>query len=171
MYVSGGLSGEQRSLLGTRLLHETCFGVHYTYLVASTKKGDSRTLEGGPLGLLGLLLGGGLGKMARQAERDTRLLDELGATNWLENCRHDDLPRHLPASEGGFDKALRLLVQEKPADILDVIVERESLLRITIHSSNSRNQVRAFLYETGTTASAIAWTTGSRSSSTLLYPL
>ena len=80
-----------------------------------------------------------MGKIAKQVERDGMLLDEIGNIEWLGNCPHDDLPSQLPASESGFDKALRLRVQEKPADILDIVVDRESLLRITIHSSNSRN--------------------------------
>lgn len=37
----------------------------YTYLVTSTVKGDSRTIQGGPMGLLGLLFGGGMSKIAK----------------------------------------------------------------------------------------------------------
>ena len=65
----------------------------------------------------------------------------------LANCPHDDLPKQLPVSETGFDKSLTLLVQEKPSDILDLVVEQDSLLRVSIRSSNPRNQVKAFLYE------------------------
>lgn len=171
MYVTGGLSGEQRELLGTRLLHETCFSISYTYLVSSTVKGDSRTIQGGPMGLLGLLFGGGMSKIAQQVERDAKIIDEMGDTHWLGNCEHDDLPSHLPISEAGFDKALRLLVQEKPSDMIDLVIEQDSLLRVTIHSSNSRNQVKAFLYENADAKDAIAWTTGSRSSQTVLSAL
>jgi hypothetical protein len=39
------------------------------------------------------------------------------------------------------------LVQEKPSDDLDLVVEAESLLRVSIHSSSPQNQVKAFLYE------------------------
>jgi len=149
MYVSGGLSGIQQELLGTRLLHETCFDVKYTYLVASTKKGDTKTLQGGPLGLIGLLFSGGLQKIGQQFERDNKILEELGdqADQWIGNCEHDDIPTFLPASIDGFDKSLKLLVAQKPADFLDLTVERDALVRIQVHSSNSRNQVKVFIYQ------------------------
>jgi hypothetical protein len=79
---------------------------------------------------MGLLAGGGLEKLQSQVQLDGKFLDELGDTGTLANCMHDDLPRQLPRSETGFDKSFTLLVQLKPADILDLVVEQDSLLRI-----------------------------------------
>jgi hypothetical protein len=67
------------------------------------------------------------------------LINEVGETSWIGNCEHDDLPSSLPASVDGFDKSLKLMVQEKPSDFLDLIIEQDSLIRINVHSSNSRN--------------------------------
>jgi hypothetical protein len=78
---------------------------------------------------------------------DGKFLDELGDPKTLASCVHDDLPTQLPRSETGFDKSYTLLVQSKPSDILDLVVEQESLLRVSIRSSNPKNQIRAFLYE------------------------
>jgi hypothetical protein len=106
--------------------------------------------------------------MAESVERDSKLIDEVGETSWLGNCEHDDLPTSLPASVDGFDKHFRLMVQEKPSDFIDLIVERDSLLRINIHSSNSRNQIKGFLYESASSKEPVTWTKGSRSSSSIL---
>jgi len=171
VFRTGGLGGHSQSTFGTRLLHETCLDLHYTYLVASTLRGDSRAIQGGVGSLVSLLVGGGLQRLTKQLELDGRFLDELGDPRILASCPHDDLPRNLPHAEAGFDKSLTLLVQEKPADVLDLVVEQESLLRVSIHSSNPKNQVTAFLYENSQTNSAFAWTTGSRTSSSLLHVL
>ena len=44
-------------------------------------------------------------------------------------------------------------------------------MRVSIHSSNPKNQVKAFLYEDSKATRAVAWTSGSRTSSSLLHPL
>jgi hypothetical protein len=54
---------------------------------------------------------------------------------------------------------------------LDLVVEQESLLRISMRSKNPKNQVRAFLYENSEAMRAIAWTSGSRTASSLLHPV
>jgi len=66
MFQDSGLGSAAQAQLQHKLLHESCLEVSYNYLVASTLKGDSRTLEGGAMGLFGLLAGGGLQKMASQ---------------------------------------------------------------------------------------------------------
>jgi len=98
-------------------------------------------------------------------------LDGLGDTSLMGSCPHDDLPSELPISETGFDKTYTLLVQAKPSDTLDLVVEQESLLRLSMRSKNPKNQVRAFLYENNEAMRAIAWTSGSRTASSLLYPV
>jgi hypothetical protein len=45
----------------------------------------------------------------------------------------------LPRSETGFDRSFTLMIQEKPADVLDVIIEQESIIRVAIHTKNSKN--------------------------------
>ena len=72
---------------------------------------------------MALMLGGGMQKLAHQQELDDKLRDELGDTSVLSNCPHDDLPHELPISESGFDIGYNLLVQQKPSDIFDLVVE------------------------------------------------
>jgi len=139
MFHTSGLGSETRAALGGRLLHDACLHVNYTYLVASSLRGDARSVRGGMSGLLSLFFGGGLEKMVTQAERDAVLLDELGDPDMLASCPHDDIPGKFPVSVTGFDTALRLLVKEKPQDVLDLVVEQESFVRVTIHSHNPRN--------------------------------
>ena len=67
MFLEGGLGSGTKAHLGHNVLHETCLDVSYSYLVASTLRGDSRTLAGGAMGLLALLAGDGLSHMAQQA--------------------------------------------------------------------------------------------------------
>jgi len=171
MFHTSGLGSQTRATLGSRLLHEACFHVNYTYLVTSSHRGIARLLPGGPTGLFSLLAGGGLKKMSEERERDSKLLDELGDPHLLANCPHDDLPGKFPISEIGFDESLKLLVKEKPADILDLIVEQESFVRVSIHSSNPKNQVNAFLYENSEAHEALAWTTGTAMTTTFFQPL
>jgi len=78
------------------------------------------------------------------------------------SCPHDDLPYDLPVSESGFDRYYNLLIQEKPADNLDLVVMQESLLRISIKTNSVKNQVRVFIYSDAYTNTPITWTTGSR---------
>lgn len=110
-----------------------------------------------------LLAGGdGLAKVAAQAERDTKLLDELGAdaTSTLGACMHDDLPDALPVVAAGFDRSFTLLAKEKPSDLLEVVVEANSILRVAIHTANEKNQVSAYLLEHAGDHEALAWTKG-----------
>lgn len=89
-----------------------------------------------------LLAGGdGLAKVAAQAERDAKLLNELGAdaASTLGACVHDDLPDALPAVAGGFDRSFTLLTQAKPSDLLEVVVEANSILRVAIHTASEKN--------------------------------
>jgi hypothetical protein len=80
-------------------------------------------LQGGPAGLLGLVMGGGLQRLQAAHGRDVRLLDELGDQSQLASCPHDDLPAAFPTGETGFDKFYTVAVQEKPADLLELVVE------------------------------------------------
>jgi len=96
------------------------------------------------------------------------LLDEVGDSALFSACRHDDLPASFPRSETGFDKTYKLQVQQKPYDTLDLVVEQESLVRISIHSTNPKNQVKAFLYEDSKAKEAIAWSSGGRTASSLI---
>ena len=69
---------------------------------------------------------------------DAKLLDELGDTHFLSSCPHDDL-KAFPYSEVGFEMDLTLLVQEKPHDTLDLVIEVDSFVRISIYSPNTIN--------------------------------
>lgn len=60
MFLSGGLGSGNEGGRGGKLLHDNCLGLTYSYLVASTLRGDSRTLVAGAGGLMSLLAGGGL---------------------------------------------------------------------------------------------------------------
>jgi hypothetical protein len=174
MFQTGGLGSQDGKGAHGRLLQDDCLGVSYTYLVASSLRHDSRTLDGAT-SLMALLAGGGLEKLVKQHDRDGRLLDELGDPSLLANCPHDDLPAALPRSETGFDRSFTLLVQEKPHDVLDLVIDQESLVRVAIHSSSPKNQVKAYLYENSKTQvaghDALAWSTGTRVTATLLHTL
>jgi len=58
-------------------------------------------MQGGPFGLLGMLFGGGMGKMVQHMSDDAKLLDEIGEPDLIEACIHDDL-EHFPITETGF---------------------------------------------------------------------
>lgn len=122
VFIASGLSGKTRVALGSALLPETCLSLRYTYLVASALKGDARTLSG-PMDFMSLMFGGGLGNLIGAHVRDVALLDEVGDQSQLTSCLHDDLPAHLPVGGTGFDAAYKLLVQTKPSDTLDLVVE------------------------------------------------
>jgi hypothetical protein len=63
VFIASGLSGKYRVDLGSNLLPETCLHLRYTYLIASSIKGDTRTFHGSPLDFMSLMFGGGLGKL------------------------------------------------------------------------------------------------------------
>ena len=175
MFVVSGLSGKHRVSLGSALLPETCLNLHYTYLVASALKGDAQTVPAA-MDFMSLMFGGGLEKAVDDQERDARLLDEVGDQSQLASCVHDDLPRSLPVGGTGFDKAFRLLVQAKPADVLDLVVEQDSVVRVSIHSESAKNQVRAIIHgptvgKDSKTKAPLGVTLGGRSASTLFVPL
>ena len=46
------------------MLSETCLNIQYTYFIASTLRGDSRILQGGPFDFLNMIMGGGIQKIA-----------------------------------------------------------------------------------------------------------
>jgi hypothetical protein len=138
MFITEGLGSKNRELFKNKLLHETCLGVKFTYLVTSAQKGGIKQIPGGPFGLLGLLFGGGMGKVVKQMSDDAKLLDEVGETDFLASCPHDDL-KTFPISEVGFEMDLTLLIQEKPHDTLDLVIEVESFVRVSIYSGNTVN--------------------------------
>lgn len=167
MFVTGGLGAA--SSHGGKLLHDRCLDLDYSYLVASSLRRDSRLLDGPAL--TALVASGGLGKLQELRQRDSRLLDELGDPALLATCTHDDLVSELPRSENGFDRSFTLLVQQKPSDFLDLVIEQESLLRVVVHSKSPKNQVNVFLYENSKARDALAMGSGSRVSSTLIHTL
>jgi hypothetical protein len=59
-------------------------------------KQDSRVLPGGPLGILALMFSGGMQRMLANRHRDGQLLNEIGDSNLLTSCVHDDFPKYLP---------------------------------------------------------------------------
>jgi len=171
VFVASGLAGKTRVALGSALLPETCLHLRYTYLVASALKGDAKTLSG-PLDFMSLMFGGGLGKLVAEQERDVRLLDEVGDQSQLASCVHDDLPASLPVGGTGFDSAFKLLVQTKPSDTLDLVVEEDSVVRVHLHSESPKNQVRAFIYSSDPKVKKpLGYSIGGRSTSTLFMPL
>jgi hypothetical protein len=168
MFLDAGLGAKARQTLGGKLLPASCLEVSYSYLVVSTLAHDSRTLEGGPLGLLSLLAGGGLSKIVNQVKLDRKLLDELGDATIFGACTHDDLPASLATVAAGFDRSFTLLTQQKPADYLDMVVEVPSLLRVSIHTRNEKNRVSAYLLEHPDDREALAWTKGSGNSASFV---
>jgi len=172
VFVASGLSGKVRVALGSALLPETCLSLRYTYLVASALKGDTRTLSlAGPLDFMSLMFGG-LGGLMDGAARDERLLSEVGDQAQLFSCVHDDLPAKLPVGGTGFDEAFKLLVQAKPSDSLDLVIEQDSVVRVHMHSESPKNQVRAFIYSSDhKTKKPLGYSIGGRSTSTLFMPL
>jgi hypothetical protein len=60
VFRTGGLSGHSKSAFGTRLLPETCLGLQYSYLVASTLPGDKRAVRADMSQIMSLMAGGGL---------------------------------------------------------------------------------------------------------------
>jgi hypothetical protein len=109
-------------------------------------------------------------KMIKSVATDQRLIDELGDSEFIESCPHDEL-KPFPISEVGFEMALNLLTQEKPHDTLDLVIEVDSFVRISIYSPNTINQARAFIYENSESGSPLSWTTGSASASSMLIRL
>jgi len=65
MFVTHGIGHNAGQAFGQNLLHQPCAGMRYTYLVASTRKGDLRAMQANPFSMLSLLLGGGLSKIAK----------------------------------------------------------------------------------------------------------
>jgi len=139
MFLTGGLGSQSRNSLGGKLLRNACLKVDYKYLIATTLHQDSRAFQGAD-NLMNMLLSGGVQKIMEQHDKDIQILSEIGnVANWLSSCIHDDLPSSLPISETGFDKTYKLKVQEKPADTLDIVIEQDSVLRVSIHSKNHKN--------------------------------
>jgi hypothetical protein len=52
---------------------------------------------------------------------------------------------------------------------LDIVVEKDSLLRVAIHLKNTKNQVSAYLLEHARETEALAWTVGSGNSQSFIY--
>jgi len=100
------------------------------------------------------------------------LLDEIGDQGQLNSCIHDDLPGQLPVGGTGFDQAFKLLVQTKPSDTFDLVVEQDSVVRVHVHSENPKNQVRAYIYSSDSrNKKPLGFSIGGRSTSTLFMPL
>ena len=133
MFNWRGLNSKQRKEFGDKLLHQACLDVKYSYFITSTYKKDSRQVMGGPFGLLALMVSGGLQKMAMQHEMDNNLLSEMGGSSF-KSCQFDDVPLELPVSESGFDESFTFVVQEKPYDLIDLVVEQDSLVKVALHS-------------------------------------
>ena len=113
-FKASGLSQKIRDQMKSKLLHDPCITISYTYLVASAKKGDasgSPAMQGAMyfLNLIHQGFGAGLGRDKTMSEEmDTKLGENV--------CEHDELKISLPDGEEGFDLSFNLLVQTKPND-------------------------------------------------------
>ena len=60
----------------------------------------------------------------------------------------------------------------KPADVLDLVIEEDSVVRVHIHTYNPKNQIRAFIYNFDEKVKKpLGYSVGGRSSSTLFMHL
>lgn len=130
VFITSGLTTKTKNSMKNKFVSNVCLNVKYTYLVTSTLQHDSRSLEGGAVDLLSLLVGDGLQKIFKQNEVDNKLRNEISDFSEFADCKHDDLPASFPPSEIGYDRSFTLLTQSKAADFIEIVVEHESIMRV-----------------------------------------
>jgi hypothetical protein len=136
-------------MLGGKLLHEPCLTVSYTYLIASANKHETQVLHGGLFDLIGMMFGGGmpgLGAAVATKSRDEKLIEEMGSLAKTISCNHDDLSVGVIRASEAYDREFNLVIQAKPSDDINLIVDRDSLIRFGTHSKNDGNQIKGFLF-------------------------
>lgn len=150
--------------MGGRLLHEPCLHVTFSYLVTQAT-GESPALAGANP-VLAMLLGGGLGRNTQIGE----LVRNMGSLADFKSCMHDDFKVRVDKGAEGFDNGFHLKVQEKMSDSVSLIVEQDSVIRVTTHSENAKNQLNAFIYQNnGGSDTLLASSKGSRTMKTLFH--
>ena len=91
-------------------------------------------------------MGNYFGKADARA-RDARLFAEFGDLAGLGTCDYDEFAITLRQGEEGLDQGFNLKVQEKWSDSVTLIVEHDSVIRVSLHATNARNQILGFLYQ------------------------
>ncbi len=73
-------------------------------------------------------------------------------------CRYEEIPKVLPTSETGYDLTYNFMFSERAHDLIDLIVEQDSLFRIYIEVPNPLNNLNVFLYQNSDMKSLLTYT-------------
>jgi hypothetical protein len=100
--------------------------------------------------------------VVRQHEVDTTMRNEfsdvLSAT-----CRYEEVPKVLYASESGYDLTFNLMFSEKSFELIDILLEEDSLFKLFLNVENPKNNLNAFIYQNGDMKNLLAYTQPSHS--------
>lgn len=93
----------------------------------------------------------------QQHEVDTTMRNEFSDL-LSPTCNYEELPKSFPATETGFDITYNLMFQEKVFDVVDVLVEEDSVLKVFANVPNPKNNVNIFLYDKADMKNLIVYT-------------
>lgn len=120
----------------------------YSYYITSAINADSQQLEVDFFDIMNGVFGGleaQLETIIKQHEIDSTMRNEF-ADILSPTCRYEEIPKMLPISDSGFDITYNFMFSERSHDLIDLIVEEDSLFRIFIETPNPRNNLNVFLY-------------------------
>jgi hypothetical protein len=165
-----GVSKQQTSM---NLLPSKCINMTYSYYITSAMNRDSQSLEINLMDFMAGVFSGlenQLVDVIRQHEVDTMMRNEfsdvLSAT-----CRYEEVPKVLSASESGYDLTYNFMFSEKSYELIDILVEEDSLFKLFLNVDNPKNNLNAFMYQGSDMKNLLAYTQPSHSEKELTLAL
>ena len=118
------------------MLNSHCFKGVYTYMVASANEHD-------------MTLSQMVGFNRENRVRIMETLDDLRDLHEYMTCHHNELPEHFPISDEGFERQYTFKVSGGAQQIVDLIIEEPSLIRVLLTMHSEENHVQAILLQPG----------------------
>jgi hypothetical protein len=138
--------GLSRGKLSRLPVHPSnCFKGAFTYLVASINEKDSAGDEFALLNMMGLV------PYEQMLERVVVMetADDLRNLREFASCNYDEMPRRFPISDEGFDRQYTFQVSSSTSEIIDLVLEEPSVVKVFVNARNTKNKIKAQLHRPG----------------------
>ena len=75
--------------------------------------------------------------------------DDLRNLHEFQTCNYDEIPRRFPISDDGFDRQYTFSMSSGTTQIIDLVIEEPSFMKVFINPRNPKNIVKAQLHRPG----------------------
>jgi hypothetical protein len=75
--------------------------------------------------------------------------DDLRNLHEFQTCNYDEIPRRFPISDDGFDRQYTFSMSSSTSQIIDLVIEEASFVKVFLSPRNPKNMIKAQLHRPG----------------------